>query len=161
MDVTDQQDCTSNIFRIEELLQSGIFESSNAGHLLQQSAFIELIICLRDLLAKVEKYGKRISFKDDVLENEYVHDISDAIRSVRDACCHIDSFKRHFDGNKNRGSFLVAYGKCNLVHIGDLELKSEYEDDVAVFYGKNRLYMKRHVIRSFEEAKEQLMPLLR
>jgi hypothetical protein len=111
-------------------------------------------------MAKVEKYGERISFHDDVLENEYVHDVSDAIRAVRDACCHIDSFKRHFDENNNRGSFMVAYGKCNLAKIGDLELKSEYEDDVAVFYGKNRLYFRRHIIRAFEEAKAQLQPLL-
>ncbi len=160
MDITDQQDCESNIRRIDELLRSGIFEPANSGHLLQQSAFIELMICLRDLMAKVEKYGKKISFQDDVLENEYVHNVSDAIRAIRDACCHIDSFKRHFDENKNRGSFMVAYGKCNLAKIGDLELKSEYEDDAAVFYGKNRLYFRRHIIRAFEEAKTQLQPLL-
>lgn len=160
MEITDQQDCETNISRIEELLRSGIFEPANSGHVLQQSAFIELMICLRDLVAKVEKYGERISFQEDILKNEYVDDVSDAIRSVRDACCHIDSYKRHFDENKNRGSFMVAYGKCNVGKINDLELKSEYSDDMAVFYGKNRLYFRRHIIRAYEEAKSQLLPYL-
>jgi len=41
--------------------------------------------------------------------------------------------------------------------IGDLELNSEYEDDIAVFYGANRLYFKRHILRAFEEAKNLLV----
>lgn len=160
MEISDQQDCYSNISRIETLLRSGIFEPANSQHPLQQSAFIDMMICLRDLMAKVEKYGEKISFQEDVMQNNYVADVSDAIRAIRDACCHIDSFKRNFDENRNRGSYLVAYGKTNLMKLGDLELKSEYEDDIAVFYGVNRLYFKRHIIRSFEEAKQQLQPLM-
>jgi len=160
MEITDQQDCISNISRIEELILCGIFDPENDGHLLQQSAFIELLIRLRDLIAKVEKYGERISFKEDVLVNKYVHDISDLIKAVRDACCHIDSHNQHIDENKNRASFLLARGKCNLMRIGNIELKAEYEDDVAVFYGDNRLYFKRHIIRAFNEIKIQLLPLI-
>jgi len=109
---------------------------------------------------KVEKYTKKIDFEDDVMKNDYVNDVSDAIKAVRDACCHIDSFKRNFDENKNRGSFMVAYGKCNMMKIGDLELKSDYDDDIAVFYGVNRLYFKRHIIRAFDEAKALIEPLI-
>jgi hypothetical protein len=55
---------------------------------------------------------------------------------------------------------MVAYGKCNLMKIDDLELKSEYQDDIAVFYGKNRLYFKRHIVRAFEEAQIKLAPIM-
>lgn len=44
--------------------------------------------------------------------------------------------------------------------IDNLELKSDYDDDAAVFYGKNRLYFKRHIIRAFKEAQELLAPHL-
>ena len=118
------------------------------------------MICLRDLLSKTEKYAKRISFSEDVMTNEYVHDITDAISAVRDACCHINSFKRLFDDKGNRGSFIVNYGKGNLFKINDLELKSDYVDDIAFFYGKNRLYLKRHIIRAFKEARALLEPML-
>lgn len=42
--------------------------------------------------------------------------------------------------------------------IGDLELNSDYEDDIAVFYGRNRLYFKRHIVRAYTEAKQLLAP---
>lgn len=160
MDIPDRHDCERNISRIRELIDSGIFESNNAGHVLQQSAFIDLIICMRDLMRKTEKYANRIAFKDDVLTNTHVKDVTDAITAVRDACCHIDSFKNVFDERGNRGSYMVAYGKCNLAKINDLELRSDYEDDTAVFYGSNRLYLKRHIMRAFNEAQALLAPYL-
>lgn len=160
MPVHDRQDCEHNIRRIHELLNCGIFSHENGGHLLRQSAFIELVICLRDLLHKTEKYARRIAFADDVLVNKYVKDVTDAVTAIRDACCHIDSFKRLFDDRGNRGSFCVAYGKCKMMKIDDLELSSDYEDDVAVFYGKNRLYFKRHIVRAFQEAQDLLAPYL-
>ena len=150
----------STIRQISQLLESGIFNSNNAGHPLQKSAFIDLMICMRDLMFKTEKYATRIAFTDDVLTNNYVRDVTDAITAIRDACCHIDSFKKNFDENGNRGAYMVAYGQCNLLKINDFEAKGEYEDDAAIFYGRNRLYIKRHIIRAFQEAQIQLAPLL-
>jgi hypothetical protein len=118
------------------------------------------MICLRDLLCKTEKYVGRISWADDVLVNEYVHDITDAVTAVRDACCHIDSFKRRFTDHGARGVFNVICGKGTLARMGDLELKSDYEDDIAFFCGKNRLYMNRHIVRVFKEVRELLRPIL-
>jgi hypothetical protein len=161
MNVQDRQDCESDILRIQELLRSGIFDQANARHLFQRSAFIDLVICLRDLLHKAEQYATRVAFTDDILTNEYVKDVTGAITAVRDGCCHINSFKHLFDDRGNRGSYLVAYGKVNLMKIDDLELKSDYADDMAVFYGKNRLYLKRHIIRAFEEARALLEPVMK
>ena len=160
MDVSDQEDCELNIRRIDALLSCGIFSPAGSTNILQASAFIELIICLRDLLHKTEKYAKRISFTDDVITNEYVCDITDAVTAVRDACCHINSFKRLFDDRGSRGSFNVIYGKSTFMKIGDPELTSDYEDDIAFFYGTNRLYMNRHIVRAFKEAQELLAPML-
>jgi len=160
MDIPDRQDAESTIRRIQELLSSGIFDQANSRHVLQQSAFVKLMVCLRDLLFKCEKYARRIDFTDDVLMNAYVTDVTGAITAVRDACCHINSFKKLFDDHGNRGSYMVAYGKVNLAKIDDLELKSDYADDIAVFYGVNRLYFKRHIVRAFEEACGLLGPLI-
>jgi len=86
MNIKDRQDCESNIRRIEELLACGIFNQENAGHILQVSAFIDLMICLRDLMHKTEKYAQKIDFSDDILVNDYVTDVSDAIRAIRETC---------------------------------------------------------------------------
>ncbi|MBI5046683.1 cation:proton antiporter [Candidatus Micrarchaeota archaeon] len=63
------------------------------------------------------------------------------------------SFKRLFDDKGNRSSFNVIYGKGCFMKTDDLELKSDYNDDAAFFYGKNRLYMKRHIVRAFQDAR--------
>ena len=160
MDINDEQECQVSILKINSLLSCGIFDSANSGNILQSAAYTELIICLRDVLHKTEKYARRVSFTDDVIVNEYVHDITDAVTATRDACCHLNSFKNIFDGHGNRGSFIVIHGKGNFAKFSDLEMKSEYEDDTAVFYGKNRLYINRHIVRAFKEATTLLAPIL-
>lgn len=160
MNVADRQDCELNIMRIDALLASGIFDSKHLRHPWQPSAFIELMICLRDLLHKVEKYAERIDFTDDVITNEYVNDVTGAVTAVRDACCHIDSFKRNFDTNGNRGAFNVLHGAGVFGQVNGVELHSDYDDDIAIFYGANRLLWNRHIIRVFEECKVRLRPHL-
>lgn len=64
MDTHDRQDCEYSISHVRELLDCGIFEPANGRHPLLQSAFIDLIICLRDLLHKAERYARRISFTE-------------------------------------------------------------------------------------------------
>jgi hypothetical protein len=159
LDISVRQDCQGDILRIQELLACGVFNRS-ADNPLRQSAFIELVICLRDLLHKADKYSKRIDFTEDILQNEYVKDVTDAVTAIRNACCHIDSFNRNFDDFGNRGAYIVLFGRGRLVTFGDLQVRNDYDDDVAFYYGKNRLYLKRHIIRAFHEAVQSLSPFL-
>ena len=161
MNFQSEVECQSSMMKIDLLLNCGIFDSANSDNILQSAAFTELVICLRDLLCKAAKFARRVSFTDDILTNDYVRDVTDAVTAVRDACCHIDSYKRIFDDHENRGAFLVIYGKRTALNFGDFEVNSEYEDDTAIYYGKNRLYFNRHIVRAFSEAKSLLEPLLR
>ena len=95
------------IDRFAELIHSGIFNDGNRKHVLFWSAFIELMICLRDLLEKARKYATRISFMDDILPNDYVKDVHDAIVAMRDAGCHIDSYKKYLGRPRISG---LVYG---------------------------------------------------
>jgi hypothetical protein len=160
MTIYEEQECTESILTISALLNCGIFKSDNEGHILQGAAFTQLMISLRDLLSKAEKYTQRIAFTDDVLTNNHVRDITDAVTSVRNACCHLDSYEHQCDEKGNRTSFVVVYGKGKFMKFGDLEVECEYDDDVAVFYGRNRLYLKRHIVRAFREAQDLLAPIL-
>ena len=156
MDFEAKTEAFHSIKRIDEILGSGIFDPKNSQHPLRESAFIEMIICLRDLMEKVETYTERISFKDDLNLNDKTVDVTDSIRHVRDAICHLDSHKRHIDENKNRVAFCFISGKGCLMKINDVEIGSDYEDDICFFYGNHKLYFKRHIIRAFNEAKEKL-----
>ena len=160
MTIEDQDDCQRTMRRIHQLLDCGIFKPANHQHILMQSAFIDLMICMRDLLHKTAKYAQRVSFDDDILKNDYVNDVTDAVTAIRDACCHINSFKQHFDVPQHRGSFMVVNGAGALLQINDFRLSSDYKDDIAFFYGKNRLYFHRHIMRAFEEAVTKLEPML-
>jgi hypothetical protein len=57
----------------------------------RHSALVDVLICLRDLMAKTERYSSRVAFTDDVVITPRVRDVSDTIKAVRDALCHLDS----------------------------------------------------------------------
>ena len=162
MDFRDKSDCKKNLDRCIELINCGIFNEENSKNILHRSAFIELMICLRDVLHKVEIYNERLNFNDDIVVNSYVSDITDLIKACRDSCCHSHTRQKNFFNSRNKtASFIVVYGKGTPLCIDGLTLKSEYEDDIAFFFGENRIYLKRHIIRAIEEATTALAPFLR
>lgn len=123
-------------YRLDQILPTGIFTRDEKRNPFVQSAFIEVIILLRDLMHKCEKFGRRISFTDDVNTSHDVADISDAIRHVRDAACHLDSKKR--------------------VATPSGTISTRYDDDVCFIYGRHHLYLRRHVVRAYLEARSHL-----
>ena len=57
--------------------------------------------------------------------------------------------------------FVVVYGKIPAAILlpGEGAIGSDYDDDVCFWFGTNKLYLKRHILRAFEEAKRNLIPL--
>ena len=159
MNESDIQDIRTDCHRIDEILATGIFERKNIRNPLMQSAFVELIIHLRDLMAKCRNEGVPVEFSDDILLQGDISDVWDAVSAMRDAVCHITSHRRHFDSYGNRGIFF-CHGKGVITDTPECRLESEYDDDLAVFYGRIRLYMNRNIVRAYEEAKAALDPLI-
>ncbi len=160
MNFFDKSDIESSIRRIDELLSCGIFSQENSRHVLFRAAFIELLISLRDLMFKAEKFSSRIAFDDDVKRVGGVKDVSSLIKYVRDALCHPDSDNHYVETGNIKATFNVIFGRGGLLKIGDFEQSSEYDDDICFFFGSQRIYLRRHVIRAFEEAKSKLLPLV-
>lgn len=156
-------ECELDIRRIEELVGSNIFSPDFASHPLVGAALTELLICLRDLMWKCEKFATRISFDDDVCKVGKVRDVTDAVKHLRDAACHVDSDLR--DCSWASGSvtnlFMVSHGDMSGIRIAGQILGGMYPDDVAFTYGGNRVYLRRHILRAFAEAKQRLEPFLR
>jgi len=153
--------------RIQQIIDTRILNAPN-NEPLQESAIIEMIIRLNDLLEAANKI-KRVTFSDDVnLFPGVVKDITDAVKKVRDVICHLRGDGQFIapDGSpKKRGQklksgevfyqvrFNAVWGKGILFKDSTLTMESEYDDDVCFFYGPHRLYLKRHIIRASEEAK--------
>jgi hypothetical protein len=151
-----QSEAHTNIERIQTILSTDIFEICNREHPLKRSAFIELMICLRDILYKVEKFaGHRVSFNDHIYPSRDIHDITDLIKFARDSVCHIDSVNHIYNGNGARISFNILYGKGELCGS-----RSDFDDEVSFIFGEHRIYLKRHIIKAFTEAKSAIKPKL-
>ncbi|MCU7812525.1 MAG: hypothetical protein KZQ77_15055 [Candidatus Thiodiazotropha sp. (ex Notomyrtea botanica)] len=160
MDFQTKSDIEVSFSRVETLLECGIFLPENSNNPLVQSALAEILIRVRDLMAKSNKYASPIEFTNDINTTDKISNVSDVIKFIRDAICHIDSDNHNHEECGARLSYNIGYGKCNLMKIGDVEIKSDYLDDVCFFFGPQKLYLNRHIKRAYEEAKANLEPVL-
>jgi hypothetical protein len=159
VDFYEQNDVVQSIQDIEKILATDIFTLDQARSPFFKAAFIEVLINLRCLMYKAKTFSAKIDFTDDVKIEGKVVDVSELITFVRDALCHLD-LKHHHVNDGGRVSFNVSFGKRCTISGLDYRHESLYEDDVAFSFGEQRIYLKRHIIRAFEEAKSKLIPLL-
>ncbi len=155
-------DIAQDVFRIGEILESNIFEPENRYHPLVKSAFTELMVCLNDLMRKSIKYAMRISFTDDIDTTKNITDVTDLIRFIRDAMCHIHIYNHFVVHGQIKASFFILYGKIDVAPFQpdhDIVFSSDYSDDVCFFFGLYKIYLVRHILRAFNEVQKQLLPL--
>ncbi len=145
-----QSGIMSNIIIIDQLINTGVFTDINL-RVFQEPVFVSIIIKLNDLLQKFNKLDNRISFNDDIISG----DITDLVNRVRNAACHIDSLENLLDKeSQSKFVFSMIIGRGNAISINGKNMAfSDYEDEIAFFYGENRLYFKRHLIRLINEVK--------
>jgi hypothetical protein len=128
----------TDLNRVKELINTGVF------------------IKLWDLTQKLVLLENRIDFKEDIKSG----DITDLIRRIRYAVCHVDSGEHMLKSKQQvKFSFNIAYGKVNLASIGEKKITSDYEDDICFFFGENKIYLKRHIIRCIQEAEKKIQEL--
>jgi len=161
MDKWDKGEIEDDIRCIDTLLGMDFFAAKNAENPLFRAGFIEALIALRDLMYKTEKYAGRIAFADDVKVTEHVNDVTGLIRYVRDALCHPDSDNHYLEKGNIKATFNVCFGKCTLLKIGGFEQSNPYDDDVCFFFGSQRIFLRRHILRAYDETKSKLIPLLK
>jgi hypothetical protein len=140
---------SSNINNVRNLLNTGVFEAPILKQF-HEPVFVSIILKLNDLLQKFDKLGNRINFNDDIDSG----DITDLINKIRNAICHLDSPENLLDKKTEiKFVFNMVIGKVNAIVIGDkIVAKSDYDDDIAIFYGEYRIYLKRHIIRIINES---------
>lgn len=159
MDFFEEGEIEGALKTIETTINSGIFSPQHVRSPFFQPSFIALLISLRDLMYKSEKYASRIDFTDDVDQRNKVQDVSGLIKFVRDALCHPDS-ENHYIDNGCKATFNVCFGAGCLAQIGEFKQESLHADEVCFFFGMHRIYLKRHIIRAAQEAEAKLSPLM-
>jgi len=159
---------TKAIIRVRQILDTHVLDQPDHSPL-QESALIEILIRVDGILKAAIKAGKRVTFDDDIKQFRNVEDVTDAIHECRNAATHVfvnaqfaNSRGQPKEGRSEPNSNHlwidrnVSFGKGTLHDQPPITLRSDYDDDIAIFYGAHRLYLKRHIIRAFEKARENL-----
>jgi hypothetical protein len=141
----------SNVRDITQLVNTGVF-SADVVKVFREPVFVLIILKLNDLLQKFDKLGYRIIFKEDISISGI--DITELVRRMRNAITHLDSNENMLDEkSKIKFVFNIMIGKIpNAVVIDGKSYGTDYEDDIAFFYGEYCLYFKRHIIRIIQES---------
>lgn len=142
---------SSNADSVARLLNTGVF-GAEVLRPFQEPVFVSIILKLDDLLQKFRILGERISFKDDVGDG----DITDLVNKIRNAICHLNSAENMLDSKSQiKFVFSMVIGKGAAIQVGKkMAAASEYEDDIAFFYGEHRIYLRRHLVRLVHESKD-------
>lgn len=118
---------------------------------IERASLTFLLINLNDLLQKLDWMGHRLETKDDIHPSCKAVDVTALINNARNAACHLNSGNHLLD--KNKVAYCVVRGRFpNAIWMNGVALGCEYPDDTAIFFGANRVYLKRHIARSLETA---------
>jgi hypothetical protein len=109
----------------------------------------------------LSRNGLRIAWADDLQKNKGVKDITDLLNTIRNAACHLDSPKNYLEDTKTKFVFNTFFGKKhNALEIGqNVFLGCDFEDDVGFYYGENRIYLRRHIVRLLQELPKEINKL--
>lgn len=115
-----------------------------------------LLINLHDLLQRARALGRPLAFADHIDPADGIRDIGELVAVCRNAACHVWG---------RRGSdcrvlpFHRIAGYCpRAFTVEGRAYGCSYHDDVALYYGPHRLYLKRHAARAVEELSALLGP---
>ena len=140
--------------RIDELVKAGV----TPRNVWFQSVVIEILIHLRDLCAAAERLGEPLRWSDDITPCKFYSNITDLIIFCRDGFCHSHTYHRCVAGTGPEDEISMVWnvvtgrGSGLAMMRGKLvTLESSYPDDTAVYLGAHRIYLKRHMIRTFDE----------
>lgn len=126
-----------------------------------RSIFTKLMIDLNALCSMARNHAGWQPFNDEIIVMKGVSDVLHAIDWVRDGLCHPEREKfgayRQDSSEGSRIELLVIQGNMALWRGGP---ENPHADDLAVFFGPQRLFWKRHLTRAFTEARAKLLPFL-
>jgi hypothetical protein len=118
-----------------------------------EACVVQLLVNLHDLLQRARALGQPLVFNDLVEPLGEVNNITELVAKCRNAACHVWG-RRRSEGAAGWHAFRFhrIAGYCpRAFAVEGRMLGCDYHDDVAVYYGHHRLYLKRHAGRALDE----------
>jgi hypothetical protein len=113
-----------------------------------------ILIHLNDLLQKASSENQRINFMDDIHSGSSASDVTDLVALCRNAACHNGSSLVKTDAGAFKYVVVKPGMPTSMFSAPNVpqQLGCDYTDDEAIFFGNNRIYLHRHIVRAFEEV---------
>lgn len=114
-----------------------------------EACVIMLLVNLHDLLQRARLLGQPVTFDDQIDQDCDVANVTELVAKCRNAACHV--WGRANGGAKAYRFHRIA-GDCPRACVIDgRTLGCDHHDDVAIYYGRIRLYLRRHAGRALDE----------
>lgn len=111
-----------------------------------EACVLMLLVNLHDLLQRAKAAGQPVTFTDHIEPDAEVDNVSELVAKSRNAACHVWG---RSNASSNAFRFNRVAGYCRHATVFDGKtLGCEFHDDVAIYYGKCRLYLNRHAVRA-------------
>lgn len=147
----------SGIVQISRLYSATAYSDPTTVHF--AAAISHSVICLNDALVLLDDRGTRVDTREDVsfeAGKPKDNDLTALIRAIRNVICH-----RGSDRHNDAGIFLQCVSVSGVTDAAMLVngkplLSNPYPDDLALFWGPNRLLINRNLLRAAFEAYERV-----
>ena len=123
-----------------------------------EACVVMLLVNLHDLLQAARATGRPLVFADYIDPREDASNITELVAKCRNAACHVWTRPAPAQPAAQPAPQSAIYrfyrvaGYCpRATQLHDKVLGCDYHDDVAIYYGRYRLYLRRHVLRAVEE----------
>jgi hypothetical protein len=133
----------------EKILKDNFWEG---GSYRAAAGLTLLLINLSDLLQRVSMVAVRVSFSD---ETAPCKDVTELILKMRNAACHVNSQGELDYRTTIRLGIMGPLTKQEFAGGGSME--NPHDDDIAFYIGKHRAYLRRHLIRAFNQVIDVLL----
>lgn len=144
-------DATASLRTCRSVMQAlGQYDLSETVY---EACVAMLLVNLHDLLQTARAIGKPLVFAEHIDMKEDAPNITELVARCRNAACHV--WTRATASNSTVYRFHRIAGYCpRAMQFDDKTLGCDYHDDVAIYYGRYRLYLRRHAARAIEELTE-------
>ncbi len=109
-----------------------------------------LLVNLNDLVQRARSVGQPLVFTEHVDTSEDVANISELVTRCRNAACHVWGRSSDISSASLHFTRISGYYPRATVLDGKV-LGCDFHDDIAVYYGRYRIYLNRHIGRAVRE----------
>ncbi|WP_139198064.1 hypothetical protein [Sphingomonas gellani] len=137
-----------SLSEVRQIADTGILRPDRYRDPLFRSAITSVLIHLKDLLYKARVAGMPTTISDERGDTNLL----DVIPSARDAACHVTSKKVQVGPSRVR--YGISRGPDAGAMIDGVQLGCPFPDEVAVFFGPNRVYLNRDILTAYHHLRD-------